>query len=136
MSINTDYYRMIGVYVSGETSDLFKFLSKRGITFTKEEMYEIEDGSLHEVVSNKLSLHDDVSLVDVDDYADFVIGIIIEERYLSREEFDEEGSLSIYSQTSKYFDQGQYLKEKANMEKLFPNEEIKHIEFVRNSDFF
>lgn len=136
MSINTDYYRMIGVYISGETSDLFKFLSKRGITFTEEEMYEIEDGSLHEVVSNKLSLHDDVSLVDVDDYADFVIGIIIEERYISRDEFDEDGSLSIYSQTITYFDEGEYLEEKANMEKLFPNDPINHIEFVCNSDFF
>lgn len=136
MSINTDYYRMIGVYVSGETSDLFEFLSKRGITFTEEEMEEIEDGSLHEVVSNKCSLYDNVSLVDVDDYADFVIGIIIEERYISREEFDEDGSLSIYSQTSTYFDQGEYLEEKANMEKLFPNDRINHIEFVRNSNFF
>ena len=136
MSINTDYYRMIGVYVSGETSDLFEFLSKRGITFTEEEMEEIEDGSLHEVVSNKCSLYDNVSLVDVDDYADFVIGIIIEERYISREEFDEDDSLSIYSQTSTYFDQGEYLEEKANMEKLFPNDRINHIEFVRNSNFF
>jgi len=136
MSINTDYYRIIGVYISGDTSNLFKFLEKRGITFTEEEMYEIEDSSLHEVVSNKLSLHDDVSLVDVDDYADFVIGIIIEDRYISREEFDEDGSLSTYSQTITYFDQGEYLEEKANMEKLFPNDIITHIEFVRNSDFF
>lgn len=136
MSINTDYYRMIGVYVSGDTSDLFTFLTQNGITFNEEEMDKINDGSLHYVVSSKCSVHDYVSLVDVDYHADFVIGIIIEERYISREEFDEEGSLSIYSQTSKYFDQGQYLEEKANMEKLFPNEEIKHIEFVRNSDFF
>ncbi len=136
MSINTDYYCMIGVYVSGETSNLFKFLEKRGITFTEEEMEDIEDGSLHEVVSNKLSLHDDVSLVDVDDYADFVIGIVLEDRYISREEFDEDGSMSIYSQTTKYFEKGKYLEEKANMEKLFPNDEIQHIEFVRNSDFF
>lgn len=136
MSINTDYYCMIGVYVSGETSNLFKFLEKRGITFTEEEMEDIEDGSLHEVVSNKLSLHDDVSLVDVDDYADFVIGVVLEDRYISREEFDEDGSMSIYSQTTKYFEKGKYLEEKANMEKLFPNDEIQHIEFVRNSDFF
>lgn len=136
MSINTDYYCMIGVYVSGETSNLFKFLEKRGITFTEEEMEDIEDGSLHEVVSNKLSLHDDVSLVDVDDYADFVIGIVLEDRYISREEFDEDGSMSVYSQTTKYFEKGKYLEEKANMEKLFPNDEIQHIEFVRNSDFF
>lgn len=136
MSINTDYYCMIGVYVSGETSNLFEFLEKRGITFTEEEMEDIEDGSLHEVVSNKLSLHDDVSLVDVDDYADFVIGIVLEDRYISREEFDEDGSMSIYSQTTKYFEKGKYLEEKANMEKLFPNDEIQHIEFVRNSDFF
>lgn len=136
MSINTDYYCVVGVHVSGDSSDLFDFLRDRGIIFSDEEREAIEDGSLHEIVSNKCSLYDDVSLINIDEYSDYVIGIVLENSYITREEFDEDGSMSIYNSTTEYFKEGIYLKEKSSMEKLFPDDKIQHIEFVCNSDFF